>query len=380
MQPLDDVTIVDLSLALPGPYATKLLAQAGAEVLSIEPPGGDHLGDPDSAEYTRTYENLNTGKRSMVVNMKDERGLAFVHDVVAEADVIVEGFSPGTAERLGVGPESLRAENEELIYCSLSGYGQTGPRRNEPGHDLNYQAVAGFLDLDDPKPPKTPVADYAGSTILALAILIALRGRDRGGNGQYIDLAMYDVIASWNSLHVPWAESNDVATDYDPLVSGEYPCYNTYETADDRHLTLGAMERGFWTQLCEVLDLPGLVDEQFAPGGRESDAYHRLQEQFRTRTLDDWIDEFGEELPIAAVQTTAEAINDPQVAARDHLLAVDERTGETALAFGLPVAFSDVELSSNDESVADTLSRAGYSHEDIESLEAADVVSDLGTD
>ncbi|WP_336361479.1 CaiB/BaiF CoA transferase family protein [Haladaptatus sp. ZSTT2] len=375
MQPLDDITIVDLSLKLPGPYATKLLADAGAEVLSIEPPGGDYLGDPESEEYRQTYAALNEGKQSILVNLKDERGQAFVQAVAAEADVVIEGFSPGTAKKLGVDPETLRAANEDLIYCSLSGYGQTGPRRNEPGHDLNYQGVAGFLDPDDPTPPKTAVADYAGATMLALSVLIALWGRNRGGGGQYIDLAMFDVIASWNSVHLPWVLSDDEPTDYDPVIGGEYPCYNTYETGDGRYLTLGAMERGFWVELCDSLDLPELLDEQFATSGRESDAYKRLQEVFKTRSLDEWVEKFGQELPVSAVQTTTEALNDPQVAAREHLVAVDEQTGEIVNSFGLPVTFSPLTGGEEGRALDETLDRAGYGADTLAELEASGVIT-----
>lgn len=375
MEPLDDVTVVDLSLKLPGPYATKLLADVGAEVLSVEPPHGDYLGDPESDEYTETYRMLNDGKRSVKVDLKDDRGTAFVQDVVEEADVVVEGFAPGTAEKLGVDYETLQAVNEDLIYCSLSGYGQTGPRRNEPGHDLNYQAVAGYLDEDDPSPPKTAVADYAGATMLALAVLVALWGQDRDGGGQYVDLAMFDVIASWNAVHAPWPDSNMTRLDHDPVIGGEYPCYNVYETADSRHLALGAMERNFWLGLCEALDRPDLVDEQFATGGQESDAYVELQAEFHERPLDAWVEDLGETLPVSPVQTTTEAIDDPQVAAREHLLSVDEETGDAGLTFGFPVAFQD-ELSAGDSSLADTLARAGYADAELATLADADVVVD----
>lgn len=376
MQPLDDVTVVDLSLKLPGPYATKLLADAGAAVLSVEPPTGDYLGDPESEEYRQTYRALNEGKRSVKVDLKDDRGQQFVQDVVAEADVVVEGFAPGTAERLGVDYETLRAANEDLIYCSLSGYGQTGPRRNDPGHDLNYQAVAGFLDDDDPSPPKTAIADYGGATMLALAVLVALWGRDRGGGGQYVDLAMFDVITSWNSVHQPWAHSDVTDRDHDPVIGGEYPCYNTYEAGDGRHLALGAMERNFWVDLCEALDRPDLVDEQFATGGQESEAYRELQAEFSTRPLDEWVAELGDSVPLSPVQTTAEAIDDPQVAAREHLLTADDETGESTLAFGFPVAFSDAAFGGDESSVDHALARAGYATDDMAELNADGVVVD----
>lgn len=374
MQLLSDVTVIDLSLKLPGPYATKLLSELGAEVLSVEPPGGDYLGDPDSEEYRAAYRALNEGKESYCIDLKDDRGQEFVQDLASAADVVVEGFAPGTAERLGVDVETLRGRNEDLVYCSLSGYGQTGPRSDEPGHDLNYQAVAGTLHPADPRPPTTPIADYGGALVLVVAVLAALWGRDRGSGGQYLDVAMFDVLASWNSVHHPWVAAGDDEPDYDPVIGGDYPCYNTYEAADGRWLAVGTMERRFWVDLCERLDRPDLVDRQFATGGRESQAYQELQSEFRRKSREAWLDELGEELPISPVQTTGEAVEDPQSLARSSITqqtADGERAPES---FGFPVAMDGETNQHQEHTLTDTLRQVGYDDEELASLAADSVV------
>lgn len=380
MQPLDDITVLDLSLTLPGPYATKLLMQLGAEVVSIEPPGGDALRHREptlSDGRGELYERLNRGKRSIEVDLKTDEGRTFVQTVADEADVFVEGFRPGTADSLGVGPETLCERNESLVYCSLSGYGQGGPREQQPGHALNYEGLAGLLDPENPGMPRLPVSDFAGGTMLALAVLAALRGRDRAGGGQYVDLGLFEVLASWNSWNLPWAASSEQNRDHDPLVGGEYPCYNTYETADGRYLTLGIMEQKFWETLCDRLDLPELVDRKFETGGKDSEVYRKLQTVFLERPLDAWVAEFSEEFPLAAVHTSEEAVTDPQLDARERLFAFDARTGETLREFEFPVTFSQESTRQSSPSAGDALERAGYGVERLHHLEQAGVLSDV---
>lgn len=377
-QPLDDLIVVDISVTLPGPYTSKLLTQLGAEVLSVEPPSGDPLktrGPKLSNGTGKVYATLNEGKKTMTVDLKDERGQQVLRDLAGEADVFIEGFRPGVVDRLAVGPDELLAVNEELIYCSLSGFGQDGPRQNQPAHALNYEGLAGLLNPDDPSPPRLPVADFAGGLMLAVAVLAALRARDRGESGQYIDLGLYEVIASWNLWNAAWADQ-DGEPDYDPLVGGEYPCYNTYETADGRHVTLGAMEPEFWERLCRELGCPELVDDQFTPGGRETDAYQGLQEHFRQRTRSEWVDRLGEDLPVAAVRSPSEVLGDSQLASRDRIFLVDSATGETLHGFGFPVTFSDLSTGVRG-SKNDVLAMAGYDDERLHKLRDAGVLSNV---
>jgi crotonobetainyl-CoA:carnitine CoA-transferase CaiB-like acyl-CoA transferase len=376
MRPLDDIRVIDLSLTLPGPYATSMLEQLGAEVVSVEPPGGDPVrhwtpARPDGR--SEVFAMLQEGKECISLDLKDDRGRELLVDLAAEADVLVEGFRPGVVDDLGVGPATLRERNPDLVYCSLSGFGQTGPRAAQPGHSINYEGLAGFLDPENPSLPGTPTADFAGAQLLVIAILAAIRKRDRGGSGQYIDLGLYEVLASWNRWNAPWAEDED-EPDKQPLTGGEYPCYNTYETADGRYLTLGVMEPHFWETLCERLDRPDLVDSQFDTGGQDSEAYAELQSVFAERTLSAWLDELGGDLPVGPVRTAAEALSDPQLEARGHAVALDETTGDVARKFDLPIAFDDDPA----ESDSDLFDEAGYDESTLTSLQEAGVFSPEG--
>jgi alpha-methylacyl-CoA racemase len=377
MQPLDDITVVDISLTLPGPYATNLLGQLGAEVVSITPPGSDPVDGrgPTLADgHSELFASLNRGKRTLALDLRDERGRDLLVDIVGEADVFVEGFRPGAVEDLGVGPETLREHNPALVYCSLSGFGQTGPRRDQPAHSLNYEGLAGLLDPDNPGMGQFPVADFAGAQLLVIAILAALRARDRGVGGQYIDLGLYEALAHWNVWNAPWARSDASDHRSDPLVGGEYPCYNTYRTADDRHLTLGIMEQTFWADLCDRLDRGDLVDSQFDTGGEDGETYRELQEVFQTKPLSAWVDRLSGDLPVAAVRGPADALADKQCRARDHVFAFDTQTGETVREFGFPVSFADDYEPTDDET--DLLASAGYDAATLDELRAADVLTD----
>ncbi len=376
MEPLDDLTVIDASVTLPGPYATSILEQLGATVLSVEPPDGDPIrhwepSRPDG--QSEIFAMLQEGKTTVSLDLKTDRGRELLTDVAAEADVFVEGFRPGVVDDLGIGPETLRAANPALVYCSLSGFGQTGPRAAQPGHALNYEGLAGLLDPDDPSLPGYPVADFAGAQLLVIAILAAIRERDRGGSGQYIDLGLYEVLATWNRWNAPWADSEE-GPDREPLVGGEYPCYNTYETADGRHLTLGVMEPPFWETLCERIDRPDLVDTQFQTGGQDSDAYQELQSVFANRSLSAWLELLGEDLPVGPVNSPAEALTDPQLDAREHGVALDGTTGTVARQFDLPVALGDDTEDSAD--AADVFGAAGYDEAALSSLRDEGILSD----
>src|SRR5437899_9756518 len=189
---LAGLRVLDLTVWRPGPYATQLLAEIGAEVLKVEPPGGDPM-----RAYPDLFASLNANKRSLVLDLKDRAGRARLLELAADADVVIEGFRPGVAERLGAGYEHVRAVNPRAIYCSISGMGQDGPLRLAPGHDLNYQAWAGVLAPDGAAPvvPAVPVADLAGGMAAALGVCAAVVRRLVTGEGERIDVAMGDVLA-----------------------------------------------------------------------------------------------------------------------------------------------------------------------------------------
>jgi crotonobetainyl-CoA:carnitine CoA-transferase CaiB-like acyl-CoA transferase len=235
------------------PHATQMLADLGADVLKIEPPGGDPMRG-----FPELFGDIASHKRSVIIDLKTDAGRAQALDLAADADVFTEGWRPGVAARLGLSYEAVSVRNPTIIYCSLSGYGQTGPLVDRPGHDLNYQALAGAVAPrgdETPSIPQVPIADLAAGTIAALCITAAWAKKVQSGEGDYIDVSMADVIASWVGPR------NGVAmagrTEPSPGSTG----YGVYRCADDKFLTLAVIsEDHFWRGVCDGLDLPQYRD------------------------------------------------------------------------------------------------------------------------
>ena len=259
---LEGVRVLDLSVWRPGPYATQLLVEMGAEVVKVEPPGGDPM-----RVFPTLFGVLNAGKRAAAVDLKDHSARHAVLELAASADVVVEGFRPGVVERLGVGDAAVRPLNPTVIYCSVSGYGQDGPLRLLPGHDLNYQSWAGVIEprsgdatTPDPRPAvgRPPIADLAGGSYAALAICGALVRRERRGEGDRIDVSMTDVLASWTGALPP-------LTMADGQRLGDLPGYGTFATADGGWVSLGVLsEDSAWADLTRALGLGDAASLGFA--------------------------------------------------------------------------------------------------------------------
>ena len=267
---LAGVRVLDLSVWRPGPYATQLLAEIGADVLKVEPPGGDPM-----RAYPDLFVSLSANKRSIVLDLKQDADRARALELARSADVVIEGFRPGVVGRLGVGYDDVRPLNPAIVYCSLSGMGQTGPLALAPAHDLNYQAWAGALrpEGNEPVVGRLPIADLAGGVFAAFAICAALVRRQRSGEGEYIDVSMSDVLATWTGAVVPRAEGAD------PGARG-VPGYGLFETSDGQHLALSIItEDHFWKGLCSVLELHDVESLSFV------DRMARLDE-LQTRIAD----------------------------------------------------------------------------------------------
>ena len=329
--PLDGVRVLDLTRLLPGPYATQLLADLGAEVVKVEQPGiGDYyreetpkLDDGDS----RIFAMLNREKKSVALDLKADGGRESFMRLAETADVVVEGFRPGVAERLGVDYESVSERNDSIVYCSLSGYGQDGPYEQWAGHDLNYIGIGGLLDMtgspgETPVVPGLPVADFAGGMATAFATMVGLFQARATGEGSYFDLAMTDVVVSWLTLYAPFV-FDDAASAPDrggTLPAGKYPCYGVYETADGEYVTLGAMEYKFWEATCEELGLEEFAnrDDHFPAGDRLNEVHDGVAAAFEARTREEWLDRLDPTaVPVAPVNDVAEVWDDPQVRHRD---------------------------------------------------------------
>ena len=324
--PLEGVTILDLTRLLPGGYATLLLADLGADVLKIEEPGkGDYIRwtPPIVGEFSASHIALNRNKRSMTLNLKTDEGRAILTELAAKADVVIESFRPGVMDRLGVGYDALRNHNEGLVYCAISGYGQTGPRSQVAGHDVNYIGYAGVLGINGeegrrPVIPGVQVGDLAGGGMAAaLAIMAALYRRAATGKGDFCDIAMADGALSWLTIHA----GAFVATGEDPErelmhLSGRYPCYRVYPAADG-YLSVGALEPQFWAALCEAIERPDLAGDAFALGDRRDEVIADLSELFSKKTRAEWMAHFeGRDVCVGPVNTFTETFEDEQFAAR----------------------------------------------------------------
>jgi crotonobetainyl-CoA:carnitine CoA-transferase CaiB-like acyl-CoA transferase len=327
---LDGVRVLDLSRLLPGPYATQLLADAGADVVKIE--------DTDSGDYARLmppytdagvgaiFDSVNRGKRSVALDLKSDEGREAFLALAETADIVFEQFRPGVVERLGVDYESVRAVNEDVVYCSLSGFGQTGPEADRVGHDLNYVGMAGMLDLtredDESKPqiPGYPVGDMAGGLFAAFSMLGGLLSRELGNSsGEYVDVAMTDVVNSFSQAVAYDALAGDDPRPGETPLTGGVPWYDVYECADGRYVTLAALEPKFWRTFCEAVDRPDIADKHMTDDPAELAALREeIAGVFAERTRDEWEAELGDvEAMVAPVQTPAESLTGDRAAARD---------------------------------------------------------------
>jgi crotonobetainyl-CoA:carnitine CoA-transferase CaiB-like acyl-CoA transferase len=300
---LEGITVVDLSVWRPGPYATQLLAEMGATVTKVEPPNGDPM-----RAFPELYESLNASKQTMRVDLKDAAGRAAVLDLTAEADVVVEGFRPGVVDRLGVGYADVRVRNPGVIYCSISGFGQTGPLANAPGHDLTYMAWAAALSPDGAPPvqPRVPVADLSAGMAAAMTISAACVRHVRTGEGAYLDVSMADVVATWTGAAAPRLEGSESGT---RALAG----YATFDTADGR-VALGVLDEDhFWSALCTELGLDEHAELTFlARSARYDELNQAIAAVLATRATTDVVRTLlSAGVPVAPV-------ND-----RDAMLAVD---------------------------------------------------------
>jgi len=268
---LKGIRVLDLSQFLPGPFATQMLSDMGADVLKVEPPNGDPMRELNPITNERGaapfHGVINAGKRVVRIDLKSGEGKTALEALVRQADVLLESYRPGVLERLGFGGERLRELNEGLVHCALSGYGQTGPLRLASGHDMNYIAMTGALNVTGPaeKPVAAfpPVADYGGALQAVIAIQGALFSRTRTGKGACLDVAMADSILAWQaSAMIQAGQAEQAPSRARDLLTGGAACYQNYQTSDDRFISLGAIEEVFWKNFCEAVGRPDWSSRQ----------------------------------------------------------------------------------------------------------------------
>jgi crotonobetainyl-CoA:carnitine CoA-transferase CaiB-like acyl-CoA transferase len=311
--PLAGLRVVDFSMFVPGPFCSALLADLGAEVIKVEQP----KGDPGRSYVPVQFNTENRNKRSISLDLKKQESQAVVEKLTRQSDIALEGFRPGVAKRLGIDYETLKKHNPKLIYCSISGYGQTGPWRERPGHDVNYVAAAGALAfpghwLKPPARSSLPVADMGGGAFAAVAVLSSLFEKTQTGKGAYLDLSLFESAFFWAAMR------HSLDPQVDPRAH-IFPVNDVFETADGKRLTLGILEEHFWNNFVGIV--PELALDEFSSDEkrrRNGDALSRLlTEIFLKRSAADWIRLLeASDIPVDLCVTPGEAQHNAQLEER----------------------------------------------------------------
>jgi len=355
--PLEGRCILDLTRLIPGPFCTLILADLGAEVIKIEAPDvGDYERQirPFQGGMAYRFMLLNRNKKSVGLDLKQDRGREIFLDLARQADVVVEGFRPGVMDRLGLGYEDLRSVNEGLVYCSLSSYGHSGPYRDNVAHDINILAITGLLDLNGPAggPPVIPgvqLVDTVTALYAVIGIQAALAFKDRTGRGQHVDLSMHDCAFSlmFDSVRYPLAEGRVPVRGKERLMGG-LANYNIYQTKDGRYIAVGALEKKFNEQLLrkigldEYIEQDGSVTTSEVNPKREEVIKTRFKEKFKEKTLLEWQELLDPaNVFFSAVNTVADALEDEQLKSRGMVAETEHPFAGAIRQIGSPVKLSE---------------------------------------
>lgn len=390
-RPLEGIKILDCTRLLPYQYCTMLLGDLGAEVLKIEEPlEGDYgrWGDFDHTYESETFVMTNRNKKSMKLNLKHEKGRAIFKKLAIGYSVLVESFRPGVMARLGVGYEDIKQINPSIIYCSTTGYGQTGPYRSRVGHDINYLGYSGVLactgeSTGNPVLPGIPIGDMAGGGLTtAMAILAAIVGRERTGKGQYIDVAQTDVLTSLNVRNIAEVLAQKKGRTARPLdLRGFNICYNTYKTSDGKFIAFGPVEPKFWRNFCKTVGREAWISDHllgYKDGSRATEALKKL---FAGRTRKEWEAIFENvESCVSPVLSPEETLEDEHLKERGMFTRMDDPKRGESVQVGFPAKFSDdLEFERSPapffgEHTEDVLSGLGHSEAEIEMLKKEGVI------
>lgn len=394
MKPLENITVLDLSRALAGPYCTVMLADMGAHVLKVEQPGrGDDTrgwGPPFVKGESAYFLSVNRNKKSVTVNLKEKEGKEIFYKLSKTADVIVENFRPGTAEKLGISYEDIKPLNEKIVYCSISGFGQSGPYKHRPGYDLILQGMGGLMTMtgeEDRPPVKIGVAitDIAAGMFAAYGILAALYTREKTGRGQYVDVSMLDCQVSW----LTYQAGNFFATGVSPKRLGSaHPTivpYQAFETSSG-YINVAVGSEKLWQNFCSAINHEELVRNPKYKTNRDR-VEHRdelisaLSKIFSENPADVWLDALEKKgVPAGPIYTFDQIFSDPQVLHRGMLVEMDHASAGKIKQTGVPVKLSETPGSIESpppllgEHTGEILQRIGYSDDDIMALKEKGVI------
>jgi crotonobetainyl-CoA:carnitine CoA-transferase CaiB-like acyl-CoA transferase len=400
---LSGIRVLDLTGLGPSALVSMTLGDMGAEVIKLDmPPGGGHRGvgdgldflpeSADEAEKMTAYVAINRNKKSVAVNLRTEAGQKIFHKLVAISDVVIESFRPGVMDRMNVGYEALARTNPRIIYCAVSGYGQTGPYKSFPGHDGNYAGFGGVLGLTGVRSDDAPVmalnvvADLAIAFLNAtIGVLLAICARERTGKGQLVDISMTDGVVALLA-GIPGATeyfySGLLPQRGETLTSGNSPFYSVYETKDGKYITICPIEPRFWGNMCRALGRDDLTPHEFAPSPKKEEMLNDLKKIFLTKTRDEWFDLLTKaDVPVGKILDVGEVFTDPQVVHRQMLVEVPHPKFGNVKQVGISIKLSDTPGKIRSLAVPsgrhteETLSNLGYSKAEIQKLRQENVVA-----
>jgi alpha-methylacyl-CoA racemase len=390
-KPLAGIRVLDLTRLLPGSMCTLHLADMGADVIKVEDPWQGDYGrtmGPRRKTTSLRFLMINRNKRAVKLDLKQPQGREVFLQLMRDADVIVESFRPGVVDRLGIGYEHVRAVNPRIVYCSISGYGQTGPYREKAGHDLNYCACTGISDQiglrgGAPVVPNFQIADLVGGSLsAAMAILAALVEVQRTGDGRYIDVSMSDcTLAHAVTALMTYAETGTTRARGEDFLSGGLPCYAIYATSDNGYMALGALEQKFWRTFCETVDRADLIDKHWVDGKVADSVRAEVAAIFASNTQAHWVELFGDiDCCVTPVLSLDESMDNVQLRAREMFVTAEHPREGSVPQFAFPVKFSDFAFTierhapMHGEHTREILTDSGYSDQQIAELEAAGVI------
>lgn len=357
--PMDGLRVLDLTRLLPGGVCTMMLADLGADVVKIEDPnGGDYARwmGPQIDGQSVFFRMNNRSKRSVIINLKDTAGQERLKTLVKDADVLVEGFRPGVMARLNCDYDTLKAINPRLVFCSLSGWGADGPYAQHGNHDLNYVSVAGLPGgMAQPQVMGGQIADIGGAYIAVSGILAALLRRERTGEGGYVDTSLAESALPF-ALY-SWVEGLTMGVKPGAgTLTGGQACYHVYETQDGRHVSLGALEEKFWTNFCNAVDRPDLIENYLAPS-RQTTLIATLTDLFKSKSTADWEAQLGDaDCCFTVVKHPQEIADDPHLQARGMLGTFED---------GTPWMRSPIRISDSDPHIVNEVPDYGEHTESI---------------
>ncbi len=354
MLPLEGIKILDLSRLAPGPFCSMMLGDLGADVLLVEAPSDGKLASPIGGgrsvdqQQLAAYNMMSRNKRSIVLNLREQEAREIFYKLADTADVVLEGFRPGVVKRLGVDYDTLKERNSRLVYCSLSGFGQTGPYSQLVGHDINYISVGGALGMigwpgTPPAIPMNIIADFAaGGMHAAYGILAALMARERTGRGQYVDIAMSDgVLYLLASMVGNVLMGGASPTRGGTALNGSVPFYNVYQCSDGGWISVGSLEPHFFVNLCKAMGREDFIPHQWDASKREEIAAH-FKARFATKTRDEWFEILKQtDICVGPVYSLEEALRDPHNIAREMVIEVDHPTLGKVKQVGIGTKLSD---------------------------------------